>query len=432
MSGTAVAGSYRTLLADPVVARTFVLALVGRLGYAVLPLTFLFTVRQSTDSFATAAAAMAVFGSTTLVMPVQARLADRHGQRVVLTCVAAGFVLVLGAAALVARGSGGAPAAAWLAISVLLGLTAPALGPSMRAQWRWFVPEGPARVKAYSLDAVCEETLYLVGPVVAAAVLARGPAWHGLVLVAGLIAVGAAGLVSSPAATVTAAAADLDDPKVLAGPGASPAPSDAPRPSDAPASGGAAAPGRRGSPLGLAGMRRLLALMAGFGCASALMYTGVAARADAAGHPGWAGYVEAAVAAASVIGGLAWGARRHRRAWPAQLAGTLALLGISLCVASAMTSWWLLGVVLVGAGLAVSPSYTVAFVAADVETPPHLRTEASTWVSTITNLGSSGGTALAGVVVGAWGAGAPLAVAGVVALVAAAAAGSLAATASRS
>lgn len=427
MSGTAVAGSYRTLLADPVVARTFVLALVGRLGHAVLPLTFLFTVRQSTDSFATAAAAMAVFGSTTLVMPVQARLADRHGQRVVLTCVAAGFVLVLGAAALVARGSGGAPAAAWLAISVLLGLTAPALGPSMRAQWRWFVPEGPARVKAYSLDAVCEETLYLVGPVVAAAVLARGPAWHGLVLVAGLIAV-AAGLVRSPAATVTAAVAAAAPRRAndLGGTGNSPAPS------DAPASGGAAAPGRRGSPLGLAGMRRLLALMAGFGCASALMYTGVAARADAAGHPGWAGYVEAVVGAASVTGGLAWGARRHRRAWPAQLAGTLGLLGISLCVASAMTSWWLLGVVLVGAGLAVSPSYTVAFVAADAETPPHLRTEASTWVSTITNLGSSGGTALAGVVVGAWGAGAPLAVAGVVALVAAAAAGSLAATPSRS
>ncbi len=108
MSGTAVAGSYRTLIAKPVVARTFVLALVGRLGYAVLPLTFLFTVRQSTDSFATAAAAMAVFGSTTLVMPVQARLADRHGQRVVLTCVAAGFVLVLGAGlgALAAAGLG--------------------------------------------------------------------------------------------------------------------------------------------------------------------------------------------------------------------------------------------------------------------------------------------------------------------------------------
>lgn len=53
-SGTTRTGSYRTLLAYPVVGRTFALALVGRLGYAVLalPLTFLFTVRQTTGSFA--------------------------------------------------------------------------------------------------------------------------------------------------------------------------------------------------------------------------------------------------------------------------------------------------------------------------------------------------------------------------------------------
>lgn len=71
---TTRAGSYRTLLAYPVVARTFALALVGRLGYAVLPLplTFLFTVRQTTGSFAGAATAMAVFGSTTIVLPLQA------------------------------------------------------------------------------------------------------------------------------------------------------------------------------------------------------------------------------------------------------------------------------------------------------------------------------------------------------------------------
>lgn len=74
MSGTTRAGSYRTLLADPVVARPFALALVGWLGYAVLPflLTFLVTVRQTTGSFAAAATAMAVFGSITIVMPLQA------------------------------------------------------------------------------------------------------------------------------------------------------------------------------------------------------------------------------------------------------------------------------------------------------------------------------------------------------------------------
>ncbi|AKT51466.1 hypothetical protein [Arsenicicoccus sp. oral taxon 190] len=122
MSGTTRAGSYRTLLADPVVARTFALALVGRLGYAVLPLTFLFTVRQSTGSFAAAATAMAVFGSTTMVMPLQARLADRHGQRVVLSWVAAGFVIMLASAVGVAATAGAVSPAAWIAVAVLFGL----------------------------------------------------------------------------------------------------------------------------------------------------------------------------------------------------------------------------------------------------------------------------------------------------------------------
>lgn len=94
MPGTPRAGSYRALFTSGVLTRTFALAMTGRFGYAVLPLVLLFTVSQTSGSFATAATASAVVGLSAFAMPVQARLIDRFSQRrvlpiaAVLTCAA--------------------------------------------------------------------------------------------------------------------------------------------------------------------------------------------------------------------------------------------------------------------------------------------------------------------------------------------------------
>lgn len=385
MSGIARAGSYRRLLTDPAAARTFVIGLVGRLGYAVFPLIFLFTVRDSTKDFATAAAAMSLFGLAVLAAPIQMAVAVRHGQRHVLPVVAVVFVAALGAC--VALAANERHAGAWFVVSVVLGLSAPALGPCMRAQWRVFAVTDAERSAAYSLDAVCEETLYLVGPIVAAGMLARGPAWHGLVLVAVLIAVGAAGLTMSPAAKVRVGDARLRT---------------------------------SGEALRPLQVRRLLLLTVGFGAAMSLMYTGIAARADAAGQPAQAGYVEAAVVAASVAGGLAWGNRGHRHSWPAHLAAMLIVLACATTVAAMTVDWLALTGALLAAGAVLSPIFAVAYGASDVESIPRLRTQTSTWVTTSTNVGSSAGTAIAALAVQKWGPGAPLWLSGAVALVTAA------------
>ncbi|HEY0952788.1 MAG TPA: MFS transporter, partial [Nocardioides sp.] len=192
MSGTTHAGS--RLLARPAVLRTFALGLVGRLGYGVLPLSFLFTVRQATGSFSAASGAVALFGLGALAMPLQARALDRWGQRRVLPLVAGTWVAVLVAALTMSTAGVSAPAA-WVAIAVPLGVCAPALGPSMRAQWRWFTEGTDLRARAYSVDTVAEEMLYLVGPAIAGGLLAVGPARNGLALVAALAVVGTLGLV---------------------------------------------------------------------------------------------------------------------------------------------------------------------------------------------------------------------------------------------
>jgi hypothetical protein len=88
LSSTSDAGSYRAVLALPYAAPTFGAALVGRLSYGLLPLSVLFTVQQSTGSFATAGGVVAVFGLTSILLPLKSRLVDRHGQASVLAPMA--------------------------------------------------------------------------------------------------------------------------------------------------------------------------------------------------------------------------------------------------------------------------------------------------------------------------------------------------------
>lgn len=370
MTGVTDAGSARRLLAGPAVLRTFALTLLGRLAYGVLPLCFLFTVRDATGSFTVAAAASATLGFATLAMPVQARLVDRHGQRQVLPVYAGCYVVVLLLAVVLAHEV--SHPAAWIGVGLLVGLTCPALGPAMRAQWREIAAEGAQRRRAYSLDSVGEESLYLVGPVVAAAVLALGRAWVGLLVVAALVVIGTTALVTSrwrPATT-------------------------------APTTPAAATSGARGS----GSLRRLRGLVGPlflFGAGTACAFVGIASLADRAGTPGAAGLVEAAMAAGAVAGGLLWA--RFGATVPSRrvLAG---LLGY-VAAAQALTGGLSGHLALVGAALAVgalgaAPVFVVGFSTADSLVAADRRTEASTWVTVVINAGISGGTAVAGLVAG--------------------------------
>jgi len=362
MLGTSRAGS--GLLSRPAVLRTFALGLVGRLGYGVLPLSFLFTVRQATGSFAAASGAVAVFGLGALAMPLQARALDRWGQRRVLPLVAGTWVALLVVALAMALAGVSAPAA-WVATALPLGVCAPALGPSMRAQWRWFTKGTGLRARAYSVDTVAEEMLYLVGPAIAAGLLAVGPARNGLVLVAALAVVGTIGLVASPAATVRAE------------PGA--------------------ARGSLGGPARRPGVPRLMVTMACFGAGASLTLTGVAAAADGVGHPSWAGVVEACLSAGSVTGGVLWASsRRLLPPVPVLLTGSAGLM-----FGAALAPFWVAAALIAAGGLAWAPTFVEAFEAADRLAPEGQRTEASTLVNTSTNLAYAMGTALTGAVVAA-------------------------------
>lgn len=381
MPGASDAGSIRLLLAGPFVLRTFAFALVGRLAYGVLPLCFLFTVRDASGSLGTAAASVAALGFATLAMPIQSRLVDRYGQRRILPVYTTCYIVLLIAGALLAQGVN--RPAVWLGLGLLLGLSAPALGPAMRAQWREITTEGPMRRRAYSLDAVGEESLYLVGPIVAAAVLTLGPAWVGLLLAAGLVGCGTTALVTSPHRPQRYGRSNVEAPI-----------------DNGPLDTGAAVPSRS-STLLEPRLLSLLAVMCLLGGGGAAAFVGVAALADRAGNPGLAGIVEAAMATGAVVGGVLWA--RFGRSDPNGLVLAALLVPVAaahLLAGGAAPNLFLVGILLAVGTLAVSPIFVVAFTATDQAVPAAQRTEASTWVTVGANAGTAVGTALAGVLAG--------------------------------
>ncbi|WP_433023240.1 MFS transporter [Kribbella sp. CA-294648] len=324
----------------------------------------MFTVHQSTDSFAVAGTAVAAFGLASLSMPLKARLVDRYSQRRVLPPLA---VLCASGLALVAFAS--TTNAVLLVIVVgVAGLFAPPLGPSMRATWRLVTGETDLKQRAYALDAICEESLYLGGPLIAGLLISFWSAPVALGCAAVLMVGGTFGMVATPLARHVA------EQRV---------------------EGRFMDPG----PLRIAGLRRILVVILFVAAGTSVAYVCVAGVAQDQDRAGAAGFVEAAIGLGSVVGGLTWARRTHTRSHWHHLAGLIGLLAVGLLAASLATNLIVLGVVMAVAGLAVAPLFVVSYLAADDLTPAHQRTEASTWINTANNLGSSAGASLAGVAI---------------------------------
>jgi predicted MFS family arabinose efflux permease len=342
----------------PHALRTFVPALIGRLAYGLFPLATLFTVQQATHSYAAAGLAVAAFGLASITLPAKARLVDRLGQRRVLPPLA--FAC---AAALIVASFLRDPVMMVTLIAVA-GVAAPPLGSAMRSTWRLLTHGTELKERAYALDSVAEESLYLAGPLLVGLLIAVGPARWALVVTALLLVIGTLGMV-----TGFSARPDHQDARgPLFGLG----------------------------PLRSPGLRGVLAVVLIAGTATSIAFTCMAITAQTHGHPGAAGVLEAAVGLGSVGGGLLWARRKHRRDRYRQLGFLLAVLAAGLTAAAAAPGLVALGVVMAVAGTAMAPVFVVSYLASDDLAAPNERTEASTWVNVANNAGNAGGAAVAG------------------------------------
>ncbi|MGY1749196.1 MFS transporter [Modestobacter sp. SYSU DS0511] len=337
----------------------------GRLPSSMIPLALLLMVQRQTGSYAVAGGVSAMFGIATAVMaPVLGRLADRRSPRRVLLVQAVVHPVLLGAGALVVLG--GAPVWAMLLAAAGIGASTPLVSGTVRALWSRVDPR--VRPTAYALDATATELVFVAGPTLVAALTFLARPSVALAVAGVLGVVGALGIATSRAMRAWRPVA-ADGPRRLFATVTTP------------------------------GMPRVLlsgtALMVGIGA----LEVAVPAFASAAGSPGMSGVLLAVWALGSSLGGLWFGARVLSVSLPRQY--RWGMLGVTLGLAplAAVSSPWLLGVLLFLGGTAIAPTLTVQSSLVGAIAPASATTEAFTWLSTVSFGASAIGAAAGGALI---------------------------------
>ncbi|MFD4479420.1 MFS transporter [Streptomyces sp. NPDC058471] len=182
--------TYGEVLGSPYVARLLGGTLTGRLPNGMAPVAILLWATASGHGIAFGGLLSALYGlSSALAQPVKGRLMDRHGQSAVHLPAA-----LLNSALLVALPVAGPYGGSGLAIAIVVGggLTTPPLEAGLRALWPSVLPDPRLRHAALALDTGTQGLLYIVGPLLVAALAS---AYNPAVALAVTAALGLAGTV---------------------------------------------------------------------------------------------------------------------------------------------------------------------------------------------------------------------------------------------
>lgn len=162
-------------------------ALVGRLPISMLGLGLVLMVQAATGSYALAGAmsATAVVAEAAVAL-LHGRLLDSYGQFRVLPTAIVLFSTSLAFVIVVVQT--GAPHWTWFVGAAIAGMSLPQIGASVRARWA-HVLDSPAQVQtAFALESVLDEVVFVVGPILATVLATSVHPTAGLLvaLVAGL------------------------------------------------------------------------------------------------------------------------------------------------------------------------------------------------------------------------------------------------------
>jgi predicted MFS family arabinose efflux permease len=377
--------SYAAVLRTRHAVRTFVPALVGRLSYGIVFLSLVLAVTGSTGSYAMAGSFLALFGVTSSVLsPVRAMLIDRHGLRRALPPMALAYAILLSVIAAVTWRPGPPGLPLWV-LAVASGALTPPLGPIMRSLWATMITDRDLRQRAFSLDTVAEELLYVTGPLLAGVFAAAANPALGVAVSAGLVLIGGLALAASPATSARLGSGPRTSLRLRA----------------------------------FAGLYRPVLVSAAVGMCLGALSLLMVAFAVRERHLAAAAWVEAALAVGSVVGGLGYGAITWRSSGQVRLPLLAGALGVLLAVSGVAPNLFVLAALVGVTGLFVSPALTTAYLIADEVVAPDARTQAGAWVNTAYNLANSVGAAGIGLLLGRFSLGLCFVLAGVPAAVAA-------------
>jgi predicted MFS family arabinose efflux permease len=261
-----------------------------------------------------------------------------------------------------------APAWSLVALAGLAGAATPPLVASMRVEWQRVLGEGAGRlVQAYAFESSAQTGVFVVGPLLAGAVIA---------LAGARVALGASAAALLVGTLAFAAVAGTPPPPERA---------------------------RAGSPIRLPGVLTLVLVTALADVALGAIDVLVTAFAEQRGRPALAGVLLAVFAGSAVVGALAYG----MRSWP--LPPALQLLAILLAGTTTIallalpTSPLALAALLALAGGPSAAQWAASSVALDAASGGRGGAEAFTWLSTANGIGIAVGSVLGGAAVERWG-----------------------------
>jgi MFS transporter len=246
------------------------------------------------------------------------------------------------------------------------GLATPPLGASMRSLWAGLVPDPELRQAAFAIDAVAVDAAFILGPSIAAGVIA----------------------VASPSASLAVCVAlTLIGSAVYAGSAASRGWRGSP------------AHERHSSPLRSRGVLVLMGAALGVGTAVGATEISITAFASEHGAAEVGGTLVAIQAAGSVLGGLWFGARRWRMPPGERLPAAALAFALGLAPLVAVPSLVAAFPLMALSGLALAPIISVIYMLLDSLAPSGTAVEATGWVLMAIVTGAALGNGLAGVAV---------------------------------
>ncbi|WP_020389984.1 MFS transporter [Kribbella catacumbae] len=361
---------YVHLMRRPGARAFFVAGIVGRMPISMLGLGIVILIARESDSYGLAGAVSGVaVVAGALTGPVQGRMVDRFGQRILIL---AGTVLcTIALAGLLVAVRADAPSWVLYLVSFVAGGTRPQVGSFVRARWTHLLGRGRALQTAFALEAVGDEVVFIVGPVLVTA-LATQVSPYAALAAAGVLGLGGG---------IWLAALRASDPP-----------------------GRGKSDGTEKAPLPWLSLLLLSIIGLGLGATLGSAEVVTVAFTEEQGQPGMSGVVLAVWALGSLLAGL-WYGSVH---WRAPVERRLLLGTIALAITLAPLPWvgniLALGAVLFGAGLTIAPTMVAVTACVEEWVPPQRLTEAITWTVTGLLLGVAPGNAAAGHAVDIWGA----------------------------
>jgi MFS family permease len=365
-----VRSTYGAVLSLPGAALFSLTGLVSRLPLSMASLGLVLLVREHGGTYGDAGLVAAAYvAAAAVVAPLHGRLSDRWGQRAVLLVAGLGYAVGMTVVVLAVTREAASP---WPHLAAALaGVFTPQTGSLVRARWTHLLRDDrPRLTTAFAIEAVIDEAVFIVGPVLVTFLTLQVADVAGLATATVAATLGSWFLATQRATEPPVGTHDV-------GPRA---------------------------PMGWAVLGPVLVAAIGIGVLFGSTEVLVVAFTDAEGDRGAAGVVLAIWAAGSLVAGVAVGALPAPSDAVARLRWSVLVLALTFAplLLAPSVPWLAVGMFL--AGVMISPTMIAATSVVEEHVAPSRLTEALTWTSTGLAVGVAPGAAVAGAVVDRFGA----------------------------